>query len=140
MPWIFHTLEIKFITECFLGSRWQNRLDIQKVITYINSEAASRLIQKNSYCFPNKRLDVFVKYLFRLILLRCFCCVEGISYCHLYYSCQKNHFYYSEVVIRRCWERYSFKVIAEPAKRDKNHFNIDIGRGVHWYLLPTKLS
>ena len=36
MPWIYQTFEIKSITECFLGSRWQIYLGRHREIIYID--------------------------------------------------------------------------------------------------------
>ena len=65
----------------FWGSRWQICLERLRVIIYINLQAASRFFpKKNNYCFPNqekfdkkkkisnKRLELFIEYLFRPIL------------------------------------------------------------------------
>ena len=85
----------------------------------------------------SKRLDLFIKYLFRPIL-----CGFLLPWTHLLLSdtlwLLKISFCVSEAVIGRCSEIYSLEINAKPATRDINHFLIDVGRGLHSCLLPTK--
>ena len=78
----------------------------------------------------NKRLDLFIKYLLRPIL-----CGLFLSYT---LWLLKISFCVSEAVIGRCSEIYSLEINAKPATRDINHFLIDVDRGLHSCLLPTK--
>ena len=103
----------------YLTSKWYIHLDRLWVIIYINfgnnqwpfslKEQLLPFWSGQNKKFSNKRLDLFIKYLFRPIL-----CGFLLSWRHLLLSYTlwllKYLFYVSEAVIERSSERYSLEI------------------------------
>ena len=91
--------------------------------------------------FSNKQLDLFMKYLFRPILLQIFAAVKASLVVNYIIVVKNISFtFQKEPPEGRCCEIYSLEEKAKPATRDKNRFIIDVGRALHPSLVLTELS